>query len=238
VIESARRMLDQKLGSIGVWVSLIALVLMGALVLGGGGSPGFITMVAVLVVTAGIVSRDAASGALQLILSRPIRRAEYLFGRYFAAVLILAGFLLAIFSTAVLLDRAAALADWHSGEVFSWREGLRLCAAEVPRAALDAAILLFLSTFLRGIGDALAFLLCGLVLKLAPQIAQAGNRPALAHAARVANDNLAPEGAWGPILHGQRLLQPPTGQWVLALAVYLLLAAVVFNRRELSYGQD
>jgi hypothetical protein len=239
MIESARRLIDQKLGSIGVWISLAALMLLGALLLGAGQSPDFVTLMAVFIVTAGVVSRDAASGALQMILARPILRAEYLFGRYLAAVGLVAGFLFAIFSTAVLIDRAASLAGWNAMEQsFSWREGLLLCAAELPKAALDAAILLFFSTFLRGMGDVLAFLLCGLVLKLTPQIAHMARKPGLARAGQVLFENVAPDGAWSGIVRGERVFQTATGQWALALAAYLLLAALIFDRREFSYGQD
>jgi ABC-type transport system involved in multi-copper enzyme maturation permease subunit len=239
VIESGRRLVDQKLGSVGVWISLIALDLLGAMLLiTGQSSTGLVTVLAVFVVTAGIVSRDAASGALQMILSRPILRAQYLYGRYLAALTLLAGFLVSVFATAVLIDRAAALAGWTGDNAFVWKEALKAVAADFPRAALDAGILLFFSTFLRGLGDALAFVLCGIVLNLFPQIAMALRNPGLARFARSAVANVVPDGAWGSILHGGPILQEATGQWALAIAVYLFLALVIFNRRELSYGQD
>ena len=239
MIESGRRLLDQKLGSVGVWISLVALDLLGALLLiSGQTSMGFVTVLAVFVVTAGIVSRDAASGALQMILSRPILRAHYLFGRYLAALLLLAGFLGAVFATSVLIDRAAALAGWTGGSAFLWPEALRVVVAEFPRAALDAAILLFFSTFLRGLGDALAFALCGIVLNLLPQVATAVRNPGLARFGRGLLANVAPDGAWESVFHGGPVLQAATGQWALAIALYLFFALVVFNRRELSYGQD
>jgi hypothetical protein len=239
MIESARRLIDQKIGSVGVWISIVALVLLGALLLiSGQPSTGLVTVFAVFVITAGIVSRDAASGALQMILSRPILRAQYLYGRYLAAVTLLAAFLASVFAVAVLIDRAARLAGWTGDSWFSWQEALRVVLADFPRAALDAAILLFFSTFLRGLGDAIAFVLCGIVLNLVPQIATALRKPGLARIARGALQNLAPDGAWGSIVHGGRILQEATGQWALACAVYLFLALVIFNRRELSYGQD
>lgn len=238
MIESARRLIDQKVGSIGVWIALVALLLLGALLLiSGQPSTGIVTPLAVFVVTAGIVSRDAASGALQMILSRPILRAQYLYGRYFAALTLLAAFLVSVFATAVLIDRAATLAGW-TGDSFSWPEALRAVLADFPRAALDSAILLFFSTFLRGLGDALAFVLCGIVLNVLPQIGLALRKPAFASAARRVLENVAPDGAWGSIVHGGRILQAATGQWALAMAVYLFLALLTFNRRELSYGQD
>lgn len=239
MIESARRLVDQKVGSVGVWISLVALDLLGALLLiTGQSSTGLVTVLAVFVVAAGIVSRDAASGALQMILSRPILRAQYLYGRYLAALTLLAAFLASVFATAVLIDRAAALAGWMGDSAFVWQEALRTVAADFPRAALDAAILLFFSTFLRGLGDALAFVLCGIVLNLFPQIAMALRNPGLARLARRAVANIVPDGAWSSIFHGGPVLQEATGEWALAFALYLFLALLIFNRRELSYGQD
>ena len=52
-----------------------------------GGSPGGGGYVALIVLAAASVSRDASSGALQMILARPIRRTDYLFGRYLGIVL-------------------------------------------------------------------------------------------------------------------------------------------------------
>ena len=53
------------------------------------------------------VSRDASTGALQMILARPIRRTEYLFGRYLGIVVAFAAFslacvLLGLFANVVL----------------------------------------------------------------------------------------------------------------------------------------
>src|SRR5437879_4379629 len=80
-----RRYLRQKFGSIGIVIALAVFALMGAAQTAATGraesleSGGFF---ALLVLAAASVSKDASSGALQMILARPIRRVEYLFGRY------------------------------------------------------------------------------------------------------------------------------------------------------------
>lgn len=232
--ETMRRFLRQKLGSVQVCIALALLALLSALMLQSGGRG--LTILAVIVLASGVVSRDAASGALQMILSRPILRAEYLLGRYLGVLAGLTVFLILSLAIAFGLDGIATLADSGPG-FFSWRAALRTIAAEFPRGALDAAILLFFSTFLRGFGDAVAYVLCFVILSVAPQIALALGKAGLVSFFRGAMENLAPEPAWGEVLHGG-VLQPAMGRYALALAGYILLAIVIFNRREFSYGTD
>jgi hypothetical protein len=49
---------------------------------------------------------------------------------------------------------------------------------------------------------------------------------------------MMPSVEWGTVLRGEEVLAAATGRWIFALTVYLVLAAVVFSRRELPYGQD
>ena len=237
MIETARRFLAQRAGSVGIWLAMVALALLGSMPLRAGTPLGFIVTMAVFVLASGIVSRDASSGALQMILARPILRAEYILGRFAGGVAAVLGFLAATLVLSFLLDRAAALAGW-TGTSFDWNGAARVAGEEVPHAILNLAILLFFSTFLRGMGDVLAFLLFGLIFGAVPGIAAMLHRPEIATASNAIAENLAPDGAWRSIFHGGRLLQVGTGQWFLALAAYLLAATLVFNRRELSYGQD
>ena len=232
--ETIRRFLAQKLGSMGTWIAFVLLAVLSALMLQSG-RPGM-TILAVILLSAGIVSRDARSGALQMILSRPILRVEYLLGRYFGALTGLAAFLLLSFGLAVGLDRLNALAGGGPSS-FAWRDALETSAAEFPRGALDVAIILFLSTFLRGIGDVLAYVLSYVVLSVGPQIGMALGKPGIVRVFRGAMDNLAPAPDWGPVLRGG-VLHPEFSRYALALTGYILLAALVLNRRELSYGTD
>ena len=232
--EMIRRFLAQKLGGAGTCIAFVLLAVLSAFLLHSG-RPGT-TILAVILLSAGVVSRDARSGALQMILSRPILRVEYLLGRYFGVLTGLAAFLLLSFGLALGLDRVNALAGWDPSS-FSWRGALETSAAEFPRGALDAAILLFFSTFLRGIGDVVAYVLSFVILSVAPQIGMALGKPGIVRVFRGAMDNLAPEPAWDQILKGG-VLQPAFSRYALALTGYILLAALVFNRREFSYGTD
>lgn len=238
MIENARRYLGQRLGSIGIVIALTGLAVLAALPLASGQPSGFTATLAVFVMTSGIISRDAASGALQMILSRPILRAEYLLGRFLGAVTLFAGFVATAIALGLLLDRAATLAGWVSGgPAFAWKSALVAGLTDFVHGTLIIAILLFFSTFLRGMGDVLAFALIGLVLNLLPQIGTSLHKPALSRAAAVLMDNLSPTLPLSGVLPGHPLL-PATGAYVLALVSYVLAACVIFNRREFSYGSD
>ncbi len=99
--------------------------------------------------------------------------------------------------------------------------------------ALQAAILLFFSTFLPGIADLLGLLMLYLVLNLPPWKAEW-----LREAARLGRENLTPIIPWNEVLRGNAVLGAATGRWVFALCLYLTLAVLIFCRRELPYGQD
>lgn len=239
MIESARRLIRQRLGSLGVWLALAALALLSALSVGNGQPASFLTTIAVFVIAGGIVSRDAASGALQVILTRPIRRGEYLFGRFLGALALLAGFVTAALATTYLIDRIASLAGWSSGgSQTDWGAAAAASLQDFLAGILSLAIVLLFSTFLRGIGDVLAYILCGLGLNLLPQLFDTMRKPSLAAGARTLLENLAPNVAWMEIANGDRFLQAATGRYFLALAAYLLAATLIFNRREFSYGAD
>jgi hypothetical protein len=84
------------------------------------------------------------------------------------------------------------------------------------------------------IADLLGLLLLYLVLNLP----QATRVTWLRSAAETARENMLPAVSWDSVLRGESVLGAATGRWVFAVTVYLALAAVVFSRRELPYGQE
>jgi ABC-type transport system involved in multi-copper enzyme maturation permease subunit len=238
IAENSRRYLGQKLGSVGVVIALGALAVLTGLQLMGGQPAGFLATLAVFVIASGLVSRDASSGALQMILSRPVRRVEYLFGRFVGALALLALFLATAVVSGFLLDRAAVLAHWGGGgSTFVWSATLLAALVDFLRGALVIATLLFFSTFLRGMGDVLVFLLAGLFLNLLPQAGASLRRPGLIQFGRVLMANLSPDLPFDELARG-RVFTPAMGAWVLALVGFFVLACLIFNRREFSYGTD
>jgi hypothetical protein len=236
-----RRLLRQRLGSIGIVIALSLLGLLSVLQIATGGgeqaldSGGFL---ALLILAAGSVSRDISSGALQMILARPIRRVEYLFGRYCG---ILIAYTLYVATTGVLALALSPLLH----RLFSVAAGslspaglVRGVAGALLTGALLAAVLLFFSTFLRGYGDVLAYFLWTLLIGLPDALARPLGRPWLSRFGSLARDNLLPRVSWGDVLRGQDVFSSAVGSYVLAVTGYLALAALIFSRREFSYGQD
>jgi hypothetical protein len=237
VIEMIRRFVRQKFGSAGLVVALAVLGFVQLLGLAArGAAAGFsVANWAILVIAAGSVSRDMSSGALQMILSRPIRRTHYLFGRYLGILLSYGLFLLATSVLAFLFVHLIVLRTAHGAAADYSTAALAVGAGQAfLSGALQAAILLLFSTFLPGIADLLGLLLVYLVLNL-PQVSQV---PWLRTAGQRAGENMLPLVDWAGVLRGHGVLGAATGRWVFALTVYLALAAIVFSRRELPYGRD
>lgn len=228
----ARRFLRQKFGSPLLVVALGVLALIETFgVAHRGSANGFpIANWAIFVLAAGSVSRDVSSGALQMILSRPIRRTQYLFGRY---VGILVAFALFLAFTSLLAFVVVHLGAPGAAAEVSPARLARLAGETFLSGAFPAAILLFFSTFLPGIADLLGLLILYMLLNL-----PAASGSALARAAEAARENILPDVSWSEAMTGRGAALAAAGRWVFALTVYLALAAVVFSRRELPYGND
>jgi hypothetical protein len=234
--EMVRRFLRQKMGSAGLVVALAVLALFESFGLASRGADQGLMMAnwAIFVIAAGSVSREISSGALQMILSRPILRAQYLFGRYLGilasyGLFLLVTCFLALAVVRILVPRATGAAAPLPLDTLVVAAG-----GAFLTGAMNGAILLFFSTFLPGIADLLGFLLLSLALNL-PRMSRA---EWLRDAASTARENMLPEVAWSEVLRGQGMWNAETGRWVFALTAYLVLAAFVFSRRELPYGQD
>ena len=238
MIEMSRRFLRQKLGSPATIFVLCLLALMASLPLNAGAGFGSTDTLAVLMLAAGCVSRDASSGALQMILSRPLSRTGYLAGRYLGILAALVLFLAGAIAVALVLHAVMERISGGLPHDFSLRAaGLAAGHALLAGALLAAAILCF-STFLRGWGDVLAVVLFFLLFNSMQGLGSTLNLPFLAKAGEFTRSNLAPSVVWENVFAGQDVFGEATGRYVLALAGYATLAVVIFSRREFSYGQD
>jgi ABC-type transport system involved in multi-copper enzyme maturation permease subunit len=237
-----RRYLRQKFGSIGIVIALGVLSLLTAGEIAAIGraavleSGGFF---ALLVLAAASVSKDASSGALQMILARPIRRVDYLFGRYCGILLAYAAYVAATGALALLFSPLLGklLGGGNAGKL-SPADLVRGAAGSLLSATLLAAVLLFFSTFLRGYGDVLAYFLLSLMLSAPDVLSRPLGMPWLSKLGIAARENILPRVPWEEVLRGENVVSPATGEFVLALTAYLTFAAWIFSRREFSYGHD
>lgn len=228
--EMARRLFRQKLDSAGTAVTLALLALMTALppILAAGPS----RWIALLLIAGGLVSRDVSNGSLQMILARPISRTDYLLGRFVGALGGYAAFLVFAGGLGLVLGRAFGARPPDPKGI----------ANELAAALLDGALvvatLLFLSTFLPGYGDVVAYFATGIAMSTALSLAQNSGRAGLASAVRIAQGNTLPAVPWDALMDTRRLPLEAVGRWAVALVSYFVLAAVVFSRREFAYGHD
>jgi ABC-type transport system involved in multi-copper enzyme maturation permease subunit len=239
VSEMVRRFLRQKFNNLGVVIALSALALLAAfqLALSGGAGGLEVGTLGIFILGAACVSKDASSGALQMILCRPIRRSDYLLGRFAGVLAAYAVFLLAALGLTLLFSRALPLlgAPPQPLELPSLARG---AAGSMLTTVGVAAPILLLSTFLPGYGDVLGYILLTPLLSLPSLAAQILKVPALEKAGTLIRQNLLPSPDWNAVLAGRNALGEPTGRWLLAVVAEILLAIVLFNRREFAYGQD
>ena len=236
-----RRLVRQKFGSPVVVALLALLALLIAFTAAADGARGraFQTAsLALIVLGAGAVSRDVSTGAVQMILARPLSRTNYLLGRWLG-VLAAFGVFLAMAAALVVLFALAIFPAIHSAaEPLSLPALLRGGAGALLDGLLFSATLLCFSTFLPGYGDLVAYFLAVVGLNALQGLGAALQRPGLTSAALVARENLMPDPDWNAIFSGQSSSLEPVGRWALAVAVLLLTAALIFRRREFAYGHD
>ena len=174
-----------------------------------------------------------------MILARPLRRVDYLFGRYCGILLAYAIYLAATVSLALAFRPLFGLfLGGENARDLSVADLARGAAGSLLSAALLSAVLLFFSTFLRGYGDVLAYFLLSLLLGAPELLAGRLHAPWLSELGTAARENILPRVEWEDVLRGQRVFSPATGEYVLAVTAYLTLAAWIFSRREFSYGHD
>ena len=240
MIEMVSRFLRQKWDNPVIAVALAVLALLVAFPAALAGGRGFLQtpFVALIVIAAASVSKDASTGALQMILVRPISRTEYLYGRYCGILATYGIFLAACAVLTVVFALALVPAMRIRAQPLSW-EALSIgVAGAFLSALLFSAVLLFFSTFLPGYGDLVGYFLLSVALGVLASLGEALKKPWLTRVFQTAKENVLPEPDWSAVLTGS---QPPgaaIGRWALAVVVFLIAAALVFRRREFAYGQD
>jgi hypothetical protein len=185
-------------------------------------APSDMTIGFALILGAGLVGRDVSSGSLALLLTRPVRRSEYLLSRWFAASLAAGAAGLLELGLQYVLVRA------RSGAV----SGVTLvydCAEAITLAFGVTAALAFLSTLVRGIGDLGVWLVALLVAALAEPAGAARLGQELHHL-------LVPHVDWAQALDARPISWFPVVSYFSSVTLFLALAILVLNRKELSYA--
>jgi ABC-type transport system involved in multi-copper enzyme maturation permease subunit len=228
VIEIVRRFLRQRSRSTGTVVLLCLLAGLTGVTTGGRSGAGGGGYLALLILAAASISKDASSGALQMILARPIRRTDYLFGRYLGILAAFAAYMLLCILFGVLvrvmwakgappLSAAGMLADFGYGTLW---------------AAQVAATLVFFSTFLPGYGDVISVVVLEALLSIRTNVT------GIQKVAETIRSELVPNVRWESVFRGEPDALAAAGRAVLAATLFLSAAVLIFSRREFAYGRD
>lgn len=224
VAETVRRYLT----SIAFWsfMAFIALISFGTARFNAPAS-AWPALTGLLAIIAGCtpIGPEFSSGTLQLVLVKPVKRSAYLLSRV-AGVVLVTWIAALIGITAELLGRALLAEELAAGTL-----GTALVHTCVD-AVLTVSLLTFFGSFTRAYFNVALYIVLQVALGVAFGIARLGQRwPGVVVALQHIMNNLFPE--------------PPRSldrQWLLLVlsnaAVALVLACLIFRRREVPYGAD
>jgi hypothetical protein len=182
-----------------------------------------------LVFAAGMIGQDVSSGVLQLVLARPVRRAEYVISRWSAAA-IAAGAL----GAAQVLIGGLILASRSASPPAS--EIAALAAQRVLESVGFAAVFALLSALVGGVGDLGIYLVATLMANIAQAFGGAVHQPVIVRAGEELGGFLTPRLDLRQILATTPLPWFPIVAYLSTVTLCLALAIVVMNRKELSYA--
>jgi Cu-processing system permease protein len=208
----------------------------------------FLGVVLATFLTAGAIRGDAERGLLQPLIVRPLSRSEYLVGRFLAAAVVSAIYVLIVYFGAVLVT--GVIGDWWPAHPVG--SAVRLAGGAVLIAGLSLLGSVFLGATANGILMLMAYGM-GLLAGLLGAIGDAIPSPTLQHIASTASWVLPYEalyrdalrllvqdvpGVTGAIVQlGPLGGSHDAGPWLLPWAVLYLVgvlvaAAVAFSRRD------
>jgi hypothetical protein len=186
--------------------------------------PSLITLLSIIVGAAPI-GPEFSSGTLQLILVKPLTRSAYLLSRVIG-VSLMVWLAASIAAGAELIARAALTEEIEATQI-----GVALLNG-MAESFLTISLLTFFGSFNRAYFNVAMYIALQAVLSIAIGLANMGRRfPGIARFLSEVSRNLFPD--------APRALD---GRWLLLVlsnaAVALVLACLIFRKREVPYGAD
>lgn len=200
-------------------------------------------MISLVALIAGcqLIGPEFSKGTLQLILSKPVGRSTYLVSR-------VAGVVLAIWAAIIIVLASDVVGRLIAGTPVVWRTALAAVLVSAMKVLLVCCLLAFFGSFSRSyvnvgiyIGaQILLSTMTGLMTMMKNAVSGEMGRigavlrahPGILSGFNAFTNNLFPD---GPIVPFDR-------NWILMMtcnaSVALLLACVIFSRREVPYGAD
>jgi ABC-type transport system involved in multi-copper enzyme maturation permease subunit len=229
------------LGYIAAMLALIVIVVTMAAV--GAPSQAPYEMIGLFTLIAGcqLIGPEFSKGTLQLILSKPVGRSAYLVSRVIGVVLAIWVAIIVMFGSDVigrLIDRTPV----------NWRTALAAMLVAALKALLVCCLLAFFGSFSRSyanvaiyiIGQILSSMIFGLLSMMKSAVSGEMGKigallrahPGVIEGFAAIRRNIFPD---GPIIPFDRT-------WILMMlcnaSAALMLACVIFSRREVPYGAD
>jgi ABC-type transport system involved in multi-copper enzyme maturation permease subunit len=184
-----------------------------------------------LTLAAGMIGQDLSSGTLQLLLARPVTRAQYVFSRWGAVT---AGTVLIV----VLQTLVAALIMALRGVPVPWVEAAQFLTNAALLALGTAAVMALLSSLAAGIGDLGLLLLVFISAQVLEKLGMFKSWAWLVRGAGELLRVLKPQLDLAPLFHGDPVAWFAVVSYLSTVTLCLGLAVVVMNRRELSYASS
>ena len=184
-----------------------------------------------LTLAAGMIGQDLSSGTLQLLLARPVTRAQYVFSRWGAVA---AGTLL----ITVLQTLVAALVMTLRGAPVPWGGAALFLANGALLALGTAAIMALLSSLAAGLGDLGLLFLVFISAQVLEKVGMFKSWEWLVRDAGKLLQLLKPELDLASLSHGGPVAWFAVVSYLSTVTLCLGLAVVVMNRRELSYASS
>jgi len=240
VIESIRRHFAH-LGYIGALLILIVIVVMMTAVGAPPSAPYALIGLFTLVAGCQLIGPEFSSGTLQLILSKPVGRSSYLTGR-------VAGVVISIWVAVAIILASDIIGCLIAGTPIVWRTVLWAALVSALKVLLTCSLLALFGSFTRSYVN--------IGIYLGGQIVLSGIYGLLSIMKNAFSGEMAAVGrllrAHPGILEGYRVVQtnlfpddpmiPFDRNWILLMTcnavVAVLLACVIFSRREVPYGAD
>ncbi len=184
-----------------------------------------------LALAAGMIGQDLSSGTLQLLLARPVTRAQYVFSRWGAVA---AGTFLVV----VLQTLVAALIMALRGAPVPWGEAALHLGNNALIALGMAAVMALLSSLAGGLGDLGLLVLVFISAQVLEKVGQFKSWDWLVRGAGELLRVIKPELDLAPLFHGGPVAWIAVISYLSTVTLCLGLAVVVMNRRELSYASS
>jgi ABC-type transport system involved in multi-copper enzyme maturation permease subunit len=240
MVETLRRHFAH-LGYIAALLVLIVIVVTMAAI--GAPSQAPYEMIGLFTLIAGcqLIGPEFSKGTLQLILSKPVGRSAYLVSRVIGVVL-------AIWVAMIVMFASDVIGRLIAGTTITWRTALATLLAAALKALLVCCLLAFFGSFSRSYvnvaiyigGQIISSMVFGLLSMMKNAVSGEMGKigallrahPGLLEGFAAIRRNFFPD---GPMIPFDR-------NWILMMlcnaSAALLLACVIFSRREVPYGAD